>query len=211
MSGLKQLFEPSGKKFYDLFEQVAMNLIGISKELNVYLQTEGKPQRKKVLDAIEALENRNDNATHALFVELGRNFITPFDREDIHYMASTLDDIADNVWSCARQMYNLDIHEHEATVQVAQRLDTFTALLSGVIATLRKKNVLHSGISNLEKMRIVTFECDSIISTALFKATDMEVTVDAIKLTDHYARLQYLFNKCSDTVNELEGIIVKYG
>ncbi|WP_163363860.1 DUF47 domain-containing protein, partial [Enterobacter cloacae] len=51
-------------------------------------------KRSSIISQIEDLEHKNDDNTHRIFTELGRNFITPFDREDIHYLASSLDDIA---------------------------------------------------------------------------------------------------------------------
>ena len=52
-----------------------------------------------LITKLEDLEHANDELTHNLFTELGRNFITPFDREDIHYLATSLDDIADYIYA----------------------------------------------------------------------------------------------------------------
>ncbi|TMO89757.1 DUF47 domain-containing protein, partial [Pseudoalteromonas sp. S3260] len=57
-----------------------------------------------ILSQIEDLEHKNDDNTHRIFTELGRNFITPFDREDIHYLASSLDDIADYIFASAKKI-----------------------------------------------------------------------------------------------------------
>ena len=65
--------------------------------------------RANLLAQIENLEHKNDDLTHTIFTELGRNFITPFDREDIHYLATSLDDIADYIYASAKKInfYNL--------------------------------------------------------------------------------------------------------
>src|SRR5690606_12523440 len=109
MSTLTKLFSPGGKKFYDLFEQVADNLDAMASVFAAFIVAKERSERKSLLAQIERLENNNDDATHKLFVELGRNFITPFDREDIHFIATALDDVADNVWATAKQMYYFDI------------------------------------------------------------------------------------------------------
>jgi uncharacterized protein Yka (UPF0111/DUF47 family) len=60
-------------------------------------------KRTAIINQIEDLEHANDELTHNIFTELGRNFITPFDREDIHYLATSLDDIADTIYAAAKK------------------------------------------------------------------------------------------------------------
>src|SRR5688500_8394199 len=60
--------------------------------------------RITMIKPIEDLEHASDELTHRIFTELGRNFITPFDREDIHYLASALDDIADYIYASAKKI-----------------------------------------------------------------------------------------------------------
>jgi uncharacterized protein Yka (UPF0111/DUF47 family) len=59
--------------------------------------------REQILHQIEDLEHKNDDLTHKIFTELSRNFITPFDREDIHYLASAMDDVADYIFASAKK------------------------------------------------------------------------------------------------------------
>src|SRR5688500_5539704 len=99
-----KLFMPKDKVFYGLFEEVADNVAKMSKLL---MNCVGEPQfdnRQQIIKQIEDLEHANDELTHRIFTELGRNFITPFDREDIHYLASALDDIADYSYACAKKI-----------------------------------------------------------------------------------------------------------
>ena len=61
-------------------------------------------KRAEILRQIEDLEHKNDDLTHKIFTELSRNFITPFDREDIHYLASAMDDVADYIFASAKKI-----------------------------------------------------------------------------------------------------------
>ena len=190
MAGLKELFVPGGKKFYDLFEQVTENIMRVQQEFATYLQAPEKQQRKKIPDHIEFLESKNDDTTHLLFVELGRNFITPFDREDIHYMASTFDDIVDNVWGTTKQLFYFDIQPTEATIQVGLKMNEFATLLNKVMTMLRKRQSMNEATAELEQMRAITVECDKIVNTATFAVADaVKDPVETIKITDHYTRL----------------------
>ncbi len=61
-------------------------------------------QRGALIKKLEDLEHDNDELTHQIFQELGKNFITPFDREDIHYLAIALDDICDYIYASAKKI-----------------------------------------------------------------------------------------------------------
>lgn len=213
MNSLTKLFVPGGKKFHELFEQVAANLKQMATLFAEHAVTTDRMKRRVLLEKIERLENKNDDATHKLFVELGRNFITPFDREDIHFMATSLDNVADMIWSVAKQMYHYDITETEATVkQVADGLLKFTALLADCLHGLRNRKGLNALITMLEEMRKLTYQCEQTITTSLAELFDEKANpVELIKLSDHYNMLQALNNKCSDVINVMEGVIIKYG
>ncbi|MBD0375934.1 MAG: DUF47 family protein, partial [Flavisolibacter sp.] len=101
---LKKLFSPKDKVFYGLFEEVANNGHIMAQKLAALINEEDFNTRATLIGPIEDLEHANDELTHRIFTELGRNFITPFDREDIHSLASALDDIADYIYGCAKKI-----------------------------------------------------------------------------------------------------------
>lgn len=212
MSTLTKLFTPGGKKFYDLFEQVADNLDEMASVFVEFISIKDRNQRKTVLNKIEFLENKNDDATHKLFVELGRNFITPFDREDIHFIATALDDVADNIWATAKQMHYFDIDQVDTTTRdVATQLILFIKQLSQTVRGLENRNEITALITIMKGMRKVTSEMDSIISKALFDLFEQKDNpIEMIKLSDHYNMLQNLNNKCGEVINVLESMVIKY-
>lgn len=214
MSAISKLFTTSGKKFYSLFGEVAVNL---RKMGDLYLRLakeDDRLARKTLLDEIEAMENRNDNVTHKLFVELGRNFITPFDREDIHTLATSLDDIADYIWGTSKQMYYYDIDHDDAMIEeFTSELNTFIDLLSKAISGLQNRRNMADLITILNEMRKVASSCEHIISELLFNMFEGKRDADAIeviKLTDHYNMLQNVCSKCGESVNVLESVVIKY-
>ncbi len=214
MSSISKLFATSGKKFYSLFGEVATNLHQMGGLYLRMAKEDDRVKRKSLLDEIEAMENRNDNVTHKLFVELGRNFITPFDREDIHTLATSLDDIADYIWGTAKQMYYYDIDHHNASIEdFTNQLNNFIELLAKALLGLQNRRNMADLIAILNDMRKVASACDHIISELLFKLFDSNNNMDAIeviKLTDHYNMLQNVCNKCGDSVNVLESVVIKY-
>lgn len=212
MNVLAKLFTPAGKKFYDLFERVAVNLGHMADHFVAYIPISNRPERKSILDKIELLENKNDEVTHRLFVELGRNFITPLDREDIHYMASSLDDIADFIWATSKQMYYFDIWgQNDPTVIVADNLVHYVGHLKIAISRMSEHKGVHMQTETLETMRGIVITSDSIISRALGGVFKVGAeTVETIKLSDHYNMLLNLNKRCGDVINVLEAMIIKY-
>lgn len=93
MAGINSIFSiftPKNKIFYDFFEQMVDKLLDISVKFKQMVHEKSFEAREKCLRELENFEHSCDDTTHVIFTELGRNFITPFDREDIHYLASAL-------------------------------------------------------------------------------------------------------------------------
>ncbi|MEY3425224.1 MAG: hypothetical protein RL679_582, partial [Bacteroidota bacterium] len=109
-SGLLKFFLPKDRVFYTLFESASANLETLAKKLVQVVYEADYNKRAVIIKEMEDLEHQNDILTHNIFLELGRNFITPFDREDIHSLASALDDIADYMYASAKKMnfYKVD-------------------------------------------------------------------------------------------------------
>ena len=104
LSSILKLFTPKDRVFYGLFEEVTGNLKRMSEVLIQAMNEPDRPTRDNLLRSLDDLEHKNDEVTHRIFIELGRNFITPFDREDIHALASALDDVADYTWGSAKRI-----------------------------------------------------------------------------------------------------------
>ncbi len=86
---LTKFFSPKDKVFYGLFEEVSNNGAIMAEKLYALVSEPDYKVRSTMIKPIEDLEHASDELTHKIFLELGRNFITPFDREDIHYLASS--------------------------------------------------------------------------------------------------------------------------
>src|SRR5215210_5680894 len=104
LNSILNIFTPKNKLFYDLFEKMVDRVVEMSGQLKAVVAEKDYDKRSQIIIGIENLEHVCDDITHNIFTELGRNFITPFDREDIHTLASSLDDIADYIYSCAKKI-----------------------------------------------------------------------------------------------------------
>ena len=90
---------PREPKFFDLFAELSGNLTEGARMLHGILSDPRDLEMR--VKQMQAIEHKGDKATHAIISKLNQTFITPFDREDIHRLASSLDDVLDFVNAAA--------------------------------------------------------------------------------------------------------------
>src|SRR3954454_16906157 len=107
---LLKIFMPKDRIFYSLFEEIANTVATMGTNLKKVVCEPDFDKRASLISELEVMEHINDESTHKVFTELGRNFITPFDREDIHSLASALDDVSDYIYASAKKInfYKVD-------------------------------------------------------------------------------------------------------
>lgn len=214
MGVLNKLFKPGGTKFYILFESATANLIEMSRLFTQVTSAKKAEDRKVVLDTMGKLEDSTDKLAHKLLIELGGNYITPFDREDIHYLASTLDEIAHDIWGISRLYNRYDIKgEHNTLSQVGENLVEFFLLLDTTIKGLRDQSSLKSLIDSCEEMRALSSSSDKLLETSIANVVNQgaEYPKTLIQQMDYYELLQTTVGNCRKAVSVIEGIIIKYG
>src|ERR1041384_3155908 len=130
-------FVPRDHKFFDMFAEMAANLTDGAQLMRTLLK-DFQDVRAQVA-RLKEIEHRGDDMTHAIITKLNQTFITPFDREDIHRLASSLDDVLDFMNSAAVRlgMYNIGAPPPPA------------AELAGII--VQQSEELAKAVSNLEK------------------------------------------------------------
>lgn len=212
LASFVKIFMPKDKVFYGLFEEVVFNLKNMAELFEKAVAEENPSKRFEMLKGLEDWEHKNDVITHKIFVELGSNFITPFDREDIHYLATALDDVADYIWGSAKRMTNYNIDETD------QVITDFARIINSAVQSL------HQGIHelrNMKDLRAVTEVCvkvnslenegDDLLDTAMSQLFSSRIEpVEIIKKKDLYQMLELVTDKCEDAANVIESIIIKY-
>lgn len=97
-------FTPKEPKFFPLLKQLSEILLSSSALLIEILGHDSPEKRAEDYKRIKDLEREGDKLTNLILDELGTTFITPFDREDIHDLASGMDDVIDGINSCAKRI-----------------------------------------------------------------------------------------------------------
>jgi uncharacterized protein len=205
-------FMPKDRVFYGLFEEVSVVLTDMANTFTNAINEPDEAKREILLKSLETMEHKNDEITHRLFVELGRNFITPFDREDIHALATSLDDIADFLWGSAKRIMNYDIEDgDDITRGFADIITRAIRALNNAVKELRDMKDLRSITESCVLINSLENEGDDLLDKAMVHLFSSSIDpIELIKRKDLYEMLELVTDKCEDAANVIESIIVKY-
>lgn len=207
-----KIFMPKNKVFYELFEKVADNAAKMGGLLRQIVAEPEFDKRATLILLVEDLEHANDELTHNVFTELGRNFITPFDREDIHYLATSLDDIADYIYAAAKKINFYRVNPNEDGMQRFAELIEQAALQVKIAVTeLRDMKDMRKITEALVKINSIENQADDVFDTSIEKLFDTEPDAkEVIKKREIYQVMEIVTDKCEDASNVIESIIIKY-
>ena len=213
MAGILSYFLPKDRVFYNLFEEASDNLEKIAKKLVQVVQEPNFNQRAALISEMETLEHNNDEVTHRIFIELGRNFITPFDREDIHSLASALDDIADYIYSAGKKInfYHIDPISDQGIQKTAEAIHDAVIAVKEAVMELRNLKNTQKIIECVIKINSIENNADNIFDMSIEQLFNSDVDAkELIKRRELYMVMETATDKCEDAGNVIESIVVKY-
>jgi uncharacterized protein len=207
-----RLFMPKNKIFYELFETVADRVYDMGIKLKELVHEHDYDKRSSIIAQIEDLEHKNDDTTHQIFTELGRNFITPFDREDIHYLASALDDIADYIFASAKKINFYKVNPNDSGIQKMTELILQGSIeIRKAVKGLRDMKNLREMTESMVKVNSIENQADDVFDMSIEMLFQQENDFkEVIKKREIYQVLEIATDKCEDAANVIESIIIKY-
>jgi uncharacterized protein len=212
LEGLLNIFKPRDRIFFYHFEASAANVLRMSEDLILIMRTEPGAQRVAILERLEIAEHANDDLTHTIFTDLARNFITPIDREDIHYLATSLDDVADFILSSAKNLELFSIGRTDETCQELARLVNEGArIVQMAVQSLRHLHKSNGHSEFVVQIHSMENEADKVYDTAIQHLfTNEKDPIQLIKMRELYTTLEIATDKCEDVANVIESIMLKY-
>lgn len=202
---------PHDEKFFDLLEESTQNLVNASLAMKRLVRMKGVKDRDASVREIKNFEHIGDNVTHKIFSELNSTFVTPLDREDIHTLTSSLDDIMDHIDGSAARftIYRL--------TKIPQDVVRLADILHESVVELEKGVKLLRHIRTYDEMQRVfqsvneyENQADRIFEEAITKLFEKEKNpIQVIKLKEVYVGLETATDKCEDAANVLESILIK--
>jgi predicted phosphate transport protein (TIGR00153 family) len=212
-SGILKFFLPKDKVFYTLFESASSNLETLATKLVQVVNEADYNKRAVLIKEMEDLEHQNDQLTHEIFVELGKNFITPFDREDIHSLATALDDIADYMYASAKKInfYKIEPTTDSGIQKSADAIKEAVLAVNSAVVELRNLKNTQKIVECIIKINSAENSADDLFDLSIEKLFDSDVDAkELIKKRELYMVLEIVTDKCEDAGNVIESIVVKY-
>jgi predicted phosphate transport protein (TIGR00153 family) len=199
---------PRSGRFFEEFISLAAEVRKGSRLLKQMLAS--SPPDMAQVDAIKEVEHECDRRTRGILDRLNRTFVTPLDREDIHALAGSLDDVMDAIDGAAAVVRLYRITQVRAG---ARRLadivcDSVDRVVEAIAALERREGVLElaARVSQLEH------EADRVHQDSIVELFDQEHDpIAVIKWKEIFDFLEAATDRCEDVANLLEGVVVKNG
>jgi hypothetical protein len=197
---------PRETKFFELFADMAQTLTVGARQMRDLLQN--YTDVGAMVQKIKGTEHKGDEIAHTIFIKLNSTFITPFDREDIHTLASSLDDVLDCINAAADRLTTYKVtNPPSAAVELATIILRQSEELAKAVSLLEKGDALLEYCVEVNRLEN---EADGISRAAIGRLFETES--DPIQLIKHKELLETLelaTDKAEDVANVLETVVLK--
>lgn len=206
---LGKLF-PQELGFFDLFKESGDVMVQAIQEYRRMLEYPNEAESR--MRTIKDLEHCGDDVTHRTMMLLHRTFITPLDREDIHSLIKTMDDIIDFIDASAQRLYLYEVRTipenlhklADITVESVKMVKTAVSMLNN----LKNTDELHRICVEINKLEN---DADQVLRAAVAELFRNEQDLrNLIKLKEIYELLETVTDRCEDVANVIESIILEY-
>ena len=200
---------PREGKFFDLFNAHAERIVEGSRELAAMLGTftelEAHAQR------IDTAERAADKITHETIALLHKTFITPFDRDQIHQLITTMDDILDLIQDVAESIALYDLRritpEAKQLAEICQMCCERVKTAVGLLTNIKHPEAILKCCEEIDRLES---DADRVMRAAMSKLFRDEPDVkQLIKLRTIYELLETVTDRCEDVANIIEGIVLE--
>lgn len=197
---------PQETRFFELFDELSGYLTEGAKLLRAILEDPSDLRMR--VEQVQAIEHKGDRTTHAIITKLNQSFITPFDREDIYKLASSLDDVLDFTNAAANRLVMYKIEQPPpAAAELASLIVLQTEELARGVSLLERNGAV---LKHCDEVNRLEDEADHLSRWAIGALFDNEKDpIQLIKLKELYEVLEVATDKAEDAANVLEAIVVK--
>lgn len=211
INSIFQFLVPKDKKFFPLFEQATQNLVILAETLHEAVNAP-KGKRDEYFTKVEELEGIIEGIAHKTNLELSRNFITPFDREDIYSLITAIDDVADYTYGAASRMRLYQVEKITKSIRKMTEINLEACqLIQGAVADLKDMKNLKGITDACKKIAKLENKSDSVFDKAVADIFENETdAINVIKYKEVLSALESASDKCKGVANVLESIAVKH-
>ena len=206
---------PREGNFFEMFNQHADRIVEAGHAFSQLVANYNDLHlREKYNDDVDNAERAADRVTHEVNKTLHQTFITPIDREHIHTLINTMDDVADLLQDCAESMALYDVRHMTAeihrltdlSVKCCERVRDAVKLLDRIA----DQSTAEAALKTCEEIDRLEGDADRVLRAAMSKLFREEPDVrEVIKLKAIYELLETVTDKCEDVANIIEGIVLE--
>ncbi len=213
MNSFLSAFTPKEPKFFPILKEMSTVMISASEIMIDFLKNYDHETANDYYQRIKEQEKKGDALSDKVFEELNSTFITPFDREDIHHLANKLDDVIDNINSCAKKilLYNPKLMPN-SSVELALILNRCSQTIGSAIDEL---NILKKSPKDVKgyckNLQHLEHEADDVYERFLIELFQNEKdAIEVIKLKEIMSELEKSTDIAEHVGKIIQTIIVKY-
>ncbi|QKO21042.1 DUF47 domain-containing protein [Rhodoferax sp. BAB1] len=206
---------PRDGNFFEMFNQHADRIVEAARAFSQLVAHYGDTNlREQYNRDVDSAEQAADRITHEVNKSLHKTFITPIDREQIHSLINTMDDVADLIQDAAETMALYDVRHMteeivrltELSVKCCERVKDAVYLLSNI----GDARTAEAALKTCEEIDRLESDADRVMRNAMSKLFREEPDVrEVIKLKAIYELLETVTDKCEDVANLIEGIVLE--
>jgi predicted phosphate transport protein (TIGR00153 family) len=212
LDSIIKLFVPNDTSFFPMFEEHS-KVMSEASSLLKSLMLAGTVEEREVIDKqIKEVEQKGDKVTHHIYNHLDKTFLTPFDREDIHQLASRMDDVIDYI-NGTSQRINLYRPKNmmPVFVQLAEVIHTATTELEVLVHDLRHaikdREKISKGIDRFKRLENQADDLYHAALSSLFR--DEKDAVELIKGREILRHLEKTVDAAEDVSDVIMTIVIK--
>jgi uncharacterized protein len=199
---------PRETKFFDMFTEIASNVVEGAQVLSDLLHNYDYEHLPAAVQKIKEIEHRGDDMTHRVLIKLNQTFITPFDREDIHLLASSLDDVLDFINGASDRLLTYKITQPSPSAKVLAGIILKQAEELKKAVSLLNKN--HHLLEHCVEVNRLENEADQVSREAIGRLFDGGYDpITLIKLKELLEILEDASDRAEDAADVLESVVLK--
>ena len=206
MASMLQRLIPREASFFGMFVEQARIIhegaVALVDLLEDYTDVHKKAER------IKDIEHQGDNQTHAIMTKLNQTFLTPFDREDIHELTTTMDDVLDLIDAVASRLVIYNVAQpRQGAAELARIVTKATQEIVGAVAVLEKRNRILDHCVEINRLENESDRVSRDLIAKLFQ--DEQDPVHIMKWKEIFEVIETAADKCEDVANVIEGVVLK--
>lgn len=211
LNKLLQLFVPKDKIFFPLFSKLVDKLEELANMLHETVNL-SKNERLANFNKIDSIAESIENLSHTINLELSKNFITPFDREDIHSLVTSIDDVSKNLQGASSRIRLYHVEKLTKSIRKLTEINLEACvLIKHSVNDIRDPKNFSKIKNSIKQINKLESKSDSVFDKAVAEIFENEQdAINVIKYKEVLSTLETATDKCKNVSRILESIVVKH-